>query len=40
MRFPRIKLNPTKTKLEDFELGDFEIIDYNSYPGILAEMVA
>lgn len=40
MKFPQIKLNPKKTKLEDFELEDFEILNYNSYPGIVADMVA
>ena len=40
MKFPQIKLNPNKLKLEDFELEDFNIINYNSYPGIVAEMVA
>lgn len=40
MSFPQIKLNPKKTRLEDFELEDFEILNYNSYPGIIADMVA
>ncbi len=40
MKFPRIKLNPNKRMMEEFELEDFEIIGYNSYPGIIAEMVA
>lgn len=40
MKFPQIKLNPNKTKLEDFELEDFEIQNYYSYPGIIADMVA
>jgi dihydrofolate reductase/thymidylate synthase len=40
MKFPQIKLNPNKRELEDFELEDFEFINYNSYPGIAAEMVA
>ena len=40
MKFPQIKLNPNKRELEDFELEDFEIENYNSYPGIAAEMVA
>lgn len=40
IKFCQIKLNLNKTKLEDFELEDFEIINYNSYPGIIADMVA
>jgi len=40
LKFPQIKLNPNKTRIEDFVLEDFEIIDYNSYPGIIADMVA
>lgn len=40
MKFCQIKLNPNKTKLEDFKLEDFEINNYNSYPGIVADMVA
>jgi dihydrofolate reductase/thymidylate synthase len=40
MTFPQIKLNQNKTKLEDFTLEDFEIIGYNSYSGIIADMVA
>jgi dihydrofolate reductase/thymidylate synthase len=40
MKFPQIKLNPKKTRIEDFELDDFEILNYNSYPGIVADMIA
>ena len=40
VEFPKIKLNPNKINLEDFKLEDFEIIGYNSYPGIAADMVA
>jgi dihydrofolate reductase/thymidylate synthase len=40
IKFPKIKLNPNKRKLEDFQLEDFEIIGYNSYPGIVADIVA
>jgi dihydrofolate reductase/thymidylate synthase len=38
--FPKIKLNSNKRKLEDFEFSDFELINYNSYPAIQADMIA
>jgi dihydrofolate reductase/thymidylate synthase len=40
LQFPKIKLNSNKKLIDEFEFEDFEIINYNSYPGILAEMVA
>lgn len=34
--FPELKLNPAKTSIFDFELEDFEIINYNPHPAIKA----
>lgn len=36
--FPKLKLNPKITKLEDFQFSDLELIDYNPYPSIVMEM--
>ena len=33
---PTIKINPTKNKLEDFTIDDFELIGYNPHEGIKA----
>ena len=33
---PKIKINPSKTKLEDFMIDDFELIGYNPHEGIKA----
>ena len=35
-RLPRIKINPYVTSLFDFKYEDFEIVDYEPYPGIRA----
>ncbi|MFL2736575.1 MAG: thymidylate synthase, partial [Gammaproteobacteria bacterium] len=33
---PTIKINSEISKLEDFTYGDFEILNYESHPGISA----
>ncbi len=33
---PKMKINPTKKKLEDFVIDDFELVDYNPHEGIKA----
>lgn len=33
---PKIKLNPTKMKIEDFTIDDFELVDYNPHDAIKA----
>ena len=33
---PIMKINPDKSKIEDFTIEDFELIDYNPHPGIRA----
>jgi thymidylate synthase len=33
---PKMKINPAKTKLEDFAIEDFELVDYNPHEGIKA----
>lgn len=34
--FPKLKLNTDKQSVFDFELSDFELIDYNPHPAIRA----
>lgn len=36
--FPKLKLNPDITKIEDFKFADLELIGYDPYPPILMEM--
>lgn len=33
---PKMKINPTKMKLEDFTIEDFELVDYNPHDAIKA----
>lgn len=33
---PRMLLNPTRTSLDDFEMGDFTLLDYAPHPAIKA----
>ena len=33
---PRMKINPSKKKIEDFTIEDFELVDYNPHEGIKA----
>ena len=33
---PKMKINPTKTKIEDFIIDDFELTDYNPHESIKA----
>lgn len=33
---PKMKLNPTKMKIEDFTIDDFELVDYNPHDAIKA----
>jgi thymidylate synthase len=33
---PAMHLNPEKTSLFDFEYDDFELLNYDPYPGIKA----
>ena len=33
---PKMKINPKKIKLGDFEIDDFELVDYNPHKGIKA----
>lgn len=36
--FPKLVVKNTKKSIEDFELSDIEILDYNPYPSIKAQM--
>jgi len=36
--FPKIKLNPKIKKIDDFKFSDFEVVDYNPYPPIKADI--
>jgi thymidylate synthase len=33
---PRLQLNPARTELGDFEIGDVQLLDYDPHPGIKA----
>lgn len=35
-QLPILKINTTKNSIFDFDMNDFEIIDYNPHPGIKA----
>ena len=39
-KFPKFKIKREVKSIEEFELEDFEIIDYNCHDTIRAEMVA
>jgi len=34
--FPKLKLNPNKSSIFDFDVDDFELVDYNPHPAIKA----
>jgi len=36
--FPQIKINPQVTKIDDFKFEDFQIVNYNPYPPIKADI--
>ncbi len=36
--FPKLKINPNVTDIEQFKFSDFEIVDYNPYPPIQMDM--
>lgn len=38
LELPTIKINPNIKDIKDFKMEDFELINYNSYPAIKAEM--
>ncbi len=38
-KLPQLKINRKVTELIEFKFEDFELIDYNPYPGILCKMV-
>lgn len=38
--FPELKINTKINSLTDFQFKDLELVDYNCYPGIKADMVA
>ena len=38
--FPQLKINRTVTDLTDFRYEDLELVNYQSYPNIIAKMVA
>ncbi len=38
--FPKLKINNIVTEIEDYKFSDFDLVNYNSYPNIAAEMVA
>jgi thymidylate synthase len=39
-KFPNLKFKRSISKMEEFTLEDIELINYESYPGIQAEMIA
>ena len=39
-KFPELKINRSVKDIEDFKFEDIEIIEYDPYPGIVAEMIA
>ncbi len=39
-KFPTLKFNRNVTNITDFSIEDIEICEYDSHPGILAEMIA
>jgi len=39
-KFPHLLFKRNVTNIEDFILEDIDIVNYNSYPGIIAEMIA
>lgn len=38
MPFPTMKINPDIKNIDDFKYEDFEVVDYNSHPGLRAEI--
>ena len=36
--FPKLKINPLKTDIDDFEYSDFEVIGYNPHKAIKMKM--
>ena len=36
--FPKLKINPEKSHIDDFEFSDFEVIGYNPYKAIKMTM--
>jgi len=36
--FPKLKINPEKTNIDDFEFSDFEVIGYNPHKTIKMKM--
>ena len=36
--FPKLKINPNKTNIDDFEFSDFEVIGYNPHKPIKMTM--
>lgn len=38
--FPKLKINRKVTELTDFQFEDFELVNYECYPNIIAKMIA
>jgi thymidylate synthase len=38
MPFPEVKLNPAIKNIDDFTLADIELINYQSHPGLKADI--
>lgn len=36
--FPKLKMNPETTNIDDFEFGDFEVVGYNPHKTIKMKM--
>ena len=36
--FPKLKINPEKNTIDDFEVSDFEIVGYNPHKAIKMKM--
>ncbi len=37
---PQLRLNPARRDIDAFELGDFEVLNYDPWPGIKAPPIA